>query len=126
MKSRRSIYSVLLGAFVVFAMPIESAAQATSRLRHLSPRDVERSFTPLKLGDHGEVVPITLERLMALNRVPALSVALIDNYQTAFEAANGVTQRGLRDPELGCGLGEILLASHGKERRDVIQILSSH
>lgn len=97
MKSRRSIYSVLLGAFVVFAMPVESAAQATSRLRHLSPHDVERSFTPLKLGDHGEVVPITLERLMALNRVPALSVAVIDNYQIAWAKAYGFKAPGEKE-----------------------------
>lgn len=95
MKSSSSIrYGVLIAAFAVAAMALESSAQAANRPRHLSPRDVERSFTPLKLGDHGEVVPITLERLMALNRVPGLSVAVIDNYEITWAKAYGVVAPG--------------------------------
>jgi CubicO group peptidase (beta-lactamase class C family) len=92
--SRSTGYGVLLGALAILAVSFETSAWAADTPRDRSPRDVERSFTPLKVGDHGEVIPITLERLMTLNRVPGLSVAVIDDYEIAWAKAYGVVSPG--------------------------------
>ena len=39
-----------------------------------------------------------------------------------FELADGVAQRGLRDAELRCRLGEAALSRHGEEGEEVVEM----
>ena len=44
----------------------------------------------------------------------------------ALQPFDGVAQGGLRDPELGGGLGEAALAGHREKRQQVIEVLFRH
>jgi len=97
MNSRIKIgYRDLIAALAIAAVVLNASARAADRPRQPTPHDVERSFTPLRIGSDGKDIAITVERLMALNRVPGLSVAVIDNYEIAWAKEYGVVAPGER------------------------------
>ena len=60
-------------------------------------RNIERGAA-IRLDDNQPPFQLTLQKLMALYKVPGLSVAVIDHYQIAWAKGYGVTQAGSSDP----------------------------
>jgi CubicO group peptidase (beta-lactamase class C family) len=73
-----------------------TAAPAAQRSSAPGPADVERSINPVRVGNRGDVVPLTLDKLMKLNRVPGFSVAVIHDYRIAWSKSYGAVAPGAR------------------------------
>jgi CubicO group peptidase (beta-lactamase class C family) len=79
---------------LMVAVATVSTCAAADKPALRTPEAVEQSIQPLRVGSHGEVIPLTIERLMELNKVPGLSVVVIDNYEIAWAKAYGVLTPG--------------------------------
>jgi CubicO group peptidase (beta-lactamase class C family) len=93
--------SILVIACVVcFVAPSRSRAQ-DSQFRSASAdriHRVEREFPPIPLGQNEPLLRLDLAELMKLFNVPALSVAVIENYKIAWAKGYGVTESGGTTP----------------------------
>jgi CubicO group peptidase (beta-lactamase class C family) len=59
---------------------------------------VETQFPPVELGHNQQPLQTDLKELMTLYRVPAVSVAVIDNFKIEWAKGYGVTEAGGADP----------------------------
>jgi CubicO group peptidase (beta-lactamase class C family) len=89
--------TVLISVFAVAAMLASRGTFAAGKSPSIGPVDVERSINPLSVGSSGEPIPLTIEKLMALNHVPGFSVAVIHDYQIAWVKSYGVLASGGRE-----------------------------
>lgn len=95
MKSGRSTgYMTLIVILVATAATVSARVMASEKQLSRTPEAVEQSIEPLQIGSQGEVIPLTVDRLMELNKVPGLSVVVIDNYEIAWAKAYGVRSPG--------------------------------
>ena len=60
------------------------------------PADVERAINPVRVPGKSDVIPLSLDKLMELNRVPGFSVAVIHDYRIAWVKAYGVVAPGAK------------------------------
>jgi CubicO group peptidase (beta-lactamase class C family) len=91
---RRVLIKVLLAVTVV----ISTRGMAIENRLSRTPEAVEQRIETLRIGNNGEVIPLSIDRLMELNRVPGLSVVVIDNYKIAWAKAYGIRTPGDKSP----------------------------
>jgi len=59
---------------------------------------VENGIQPLPLGASEPPMPLNIEKLMRIYKVPGLSVAVVDNFKIAWAKGYGVTEAGGHTP----------------------------
>jgi CubicO group peptidase (beta-lactamase class C family) len=74
------------------------APSATQDLEATRIHRIETGFAPLTLSKDAPPLPLDLQKLMELYKVPGLSVAVIDGYKIAWAKAYGVTESGTTTP----------------------------
>ncbi|HTU65405.1 MAG TPA: serine hydrolase [Steroidobacteraceae bacterium] len=80
----------LLAIATMLAAPASWAAKEVP----IGPAEVERSINPLLPGGGHAAIPLTIDKLMSLNRVSGLSVAVIHDYRLAWVKSYGVVAPG--------------------------------
>src|SRR5580698_6940972 len=99
-KSSRSIVPVfaivvalLASAFASPKPQPDATAPQAARIQR-----VENGIPPISLGPNEAPIQPSLPELMKLYKVPALSVAVVDNFKIAWAKAYGVTEAGATTP----------------------------
>lgn len=88
--------------FLSLAAPRSALGQAKSSQNDsdLNARiqRVEDGISPISLGENEPPLRLNLQKLMQFYKVPALSVAVIDNFKIAWAKGYGVTEAGGTNP----------------------------
>jgi len=98
MKWSRIGFVAMIGSIAVLSLALtrhrsaEAGPQAAAT--DVRIRRVETSLRPVTLGAHEPPLALDLPKLMQLYRVPAVSIAVIDNYEIAWAKGYGVTEAG--------------------------------
>lgn len=87
------ILTVLAGASLHPPLPQSDDAQVAARIER-----VENGIPPISLGASEPPLQFNFQRLMEIYKVPAVSVAVIDNFKIAWAKAYGVTEAGGTTP----------------------------
>lgn len=87
------VAAVLCISTDAYGQGAKSESKATEDLKARQER-VENGIEPVELGKGQEPIKLSLVELMKAYNVPALSVAVIDDYKIAWVKAYGVTELG--------------------------------
>jgi CubicO group peptidase (beta-lactamase class C family) len=90
-----TIFTVLAAASSAHSKPQSNSgdAQVAARIQR-----VEKGIPPIPLGANEPPLQLSLQRLMEVYKVPAVSVAVIDDFKVAWAKAYGVTEAGGSTP----------------------------
>jgi CubicO group peptidase (beta-lactamase class C family) len=102
MNSKAPRSAILICAIVISiaasAAPLPKPQPDTADPQAARIQRVENGIPPISLGPNEAPVQPSLPELMKLYKVPALSVAVIDNFKIAWAKAYGVTEAGTNTP----------------------------
>src|ERR1700733_11871014 len=89
--SRLIIITVLVAASSAASTPQSNSedTQVSAQVQR-----VENGIPPIPLGANEPPLQLNLQKLMEFYKVPAVSIAVIDNFRIAWAKAYGVTEAG--------------------------------